>query len=59
MILGGTGAQVMQRIAAPMVGGLLTTTLLSLLVLPIIYGQVLQLTERNRKGQDDMAHEMA
>jgi len=54
MILGGTGAQVMQRIAAPMVGGLLTTTLLSLLVLPIIYGQVLQLTERNRKGQDDM-----
>lgn len=54
MIGGGTGSQVMQRIAAPTVGGMLTTTLLSLLVLPIIYGQVLKLAERNRKGQDDM-----
>jgi len=33
----GTGADVMQRIAAPMVGGMLTTTLLCLLVLPLIY----------------------
>lgn len=50
MIGGGTGSQVMQRIAAATVGGMLTTTLLSLLVLPM----VLKLAERNRKGQDDM-----
>ncbi|MFQ5825661.1 MAG: efflux RND transporter permease subunit, partial [bacterium] len=34
---GGTGSQVMRRIAAPMVGGMLTTTALSLLVIPTIY----------------------
>ena len=33
----GTGSQVMQRIAAPMVGGLFTATLLTLMVLPAIY----------------------
>jgi Cu(I)/Ag(I) efflux system membrane protein CusA/SilA len=33
----GTGSEVMKRIAAPMVGGMISTTLLSLLVLPTIY----------------------
>jgi Cu(I)/Ag(I) efflux system membrane protein CusA/SilA len=42
----GTGSEVMQRIAAPMVGGMLTVTVLSLLVLPVIYGMVLQQQER-------------
>ncbi len=42
----GTGSEVMQRIAAPMVGGMLTVTFLCLLVLPVIYGVVLQLQER-------------
>ncbi len=42
----GTGSEVMQRIAAPMVGGMVTTTLLCLLVLPVIYGWVLQWQER-------------
>lgn len=41
----GTGSEVMRRIAAPMVGGMLTTTLLCLVVLPVIYGLVLQLKE--------------
>jgi len=45
----GTGSSVMQRIAAPMVGGMLTVTVLSLLVLPVIYGLVLQVEERMRK----------
>ena len=31
---GGTGSEVMQRIAAPMVGGMVTAPLLSLLVIP-------------------------
>ena len=33
----GTGSEVMQRIAAPMIGGMLTAPLLSLLVVPAVY----------------------
>ena len=33
----GTGAAVMKRIAAPMVGGMVTATILSLVVLPVVY----------------------
>jgi len=45
----GTGSDVMQRIAAPMLGGMITTTVLSLLVLPLIYGLVLQAQEKTRR----------
>jgi len=34
---GGAGAEVMQRIAAPMVGGMITAPLLSMLVIPAAY----------------------
>ena len=44
---GGTGSDVMQRIAAPMIGGMVTTTALCLLVLPVIYGWVLQFKEKS------------
>jgi Cu(I)/Ag(I) efflux system membrane protein CusA/SilA len=33
----GTGAEVMQRIAAPMVGGMVTSTILTLVVIPAVY----------------------
>ena len=33
----GTGSEVMRRIAAPMIGGMITATLLSLLVIPAVY----------------------
>jgi Cu(I)/Ag(I) efflux system membrane protein CusA/SilA len=33
----GTGASVMKRIAAPMVGGMLSSTVLTLVVIPAIY----------------------
>ena len=33
----GTGSQVMKRIAAPMVGGMITSTILTLVVIPAIY----------------------
>jgi Cu(I)/Ag(I) efflux system membrane protein CusA/SilA len=33
----GTGASVMQRIAAPMVGGMVTATVLTLVVIPAVY----------------------
>jgi Cu(I)/Ag(I) efflux system membrane protein CusA/SilA len=34
---GGTGSEVMSRIAAPMVGGMVSATLLTLLVLPAVF----------------------
>jgi copper/silver efflux system protein len=33
----GAGADVMKRIAAPMVGGMLTSTVLTLVVIPAVY----------------------
>ena len=37
MFGGGTGSEVMQRIAAPMVGGMVTAPLLSMFVVPAAY----------------------
>jgi Cu(I)/Ag(I) efflux system membrane protein CusA/SilA len=37
MIGAGTGAEVMQRIAAPMIGGMVTATLLTLFVIPALF----------------------
>ncbi|HWJ33890.1 MAG TPA: efflux RND transporter permease subunit [Steroidobacteraceae bacterium] len=37
MLGGGTGSEVMRRIAAPMVGGMITAPILSMLVLPAAY----------------------
>ena len=33
----GTGSEVMRRIAVPMVGGMVSSTILTLLVIPAIY----------------------
>ena len=33
----GTGSEVMQRIAAPMIGGMITAPLLSMFVIPAVY----------------------
>jgi len=37
MFGGGTGSEVMQRIAAPMVGGMITSTILTLVVIPAVF----------------------
>jgi Cu(I)/Ag(I) efflux system membrane protein CusA/SilA len=37
MIGSGTGAEVMQRIAAPMIGGMVTATLLTLFIIPAVF----------------------
>ena len=37
MFLGGTGSEVMRRIAAPMVGGMVSATLLTLIVIPAVF----------------------
>jgi Cu(I)/Ag(I) efflux system membrane protein CusA/SilA len=36
----GTGAEVMQRIAVPMIGGMVSSTLLTLIVIPAVYAVV-------------------
>ena len=33
----GTGADVMKRIAAPMIGGMVSSTILTLIVIPVLY----------------------
>ncbi len=51
----GTGSQVMKRIAAPMVGGLITSTVLTLVVIPAIYylwkGRKLSAGENDEKEE--------
>ncbi len=36
----GTGSEVMQRIAAPMIGGLVSSTVLTLIIVPVLFYQV-------------------
>ena len=46
MLSSGTGSDVTHRIAAPMLGGMLTVLILNLLVLPVIYSFLLQYQEQ-------------
>ena len=36
----GTGSEIMQRIAVPMIGGMVSSTLLTLIVIPAVYGVI-------------------
>jgi Cu(I)/Ag(I) efflux system membrane protein CusA/SilA len=49
MLSTDTGSDVTHRIAAPMLGGMLTVMLLNLLVLPVLYSLVLQYQEKKIK----------
>ncbi len=42
----GTGSEVMRRIAAPMIGGMISSTILTLIVIPAIYALVKEWTLR-------------
>lgn len=48
MLATGSGADVTHRIAAPVLGGMLTVLILSLLVFPVIYSLVLQFQEKKQ-----------
>ena len=39
-LMKGTGSEVMQRIAVPMIGGMVSSTILTLVVIPAIYALV-------------------
>jgi Cu(I)/Ag(I) efflux system membrane protein CusA/SilA len=53
MLGSGTGSDVMQRIAGPMIGGMITTTILCLLVLPVIYAYVLVWRESRQSSPEN------
>ena len=48
MLGGGVGSEVMQRIAAPMVGGMVTAPLLSMLVIPAAWMLLMKHRLRHR-----------
>jgi Cu(I)/Ag(I) efflux system membrane protein CusA/SilA len=50
MWIDGTGSEVMRRIAAPMVGGMVSSTVLTLIVIPAIYMLVNSRELRARPG---------
>ncbi|OGA37344.1 MAG: cation transporter [Betaproteobacteria bacterium RIFCSPLOWO2_12_FULL_62_13b] len=47
----GTGSEVMRRIAAPMVGGMISATILTLIVIPAIYALVKEFAIRRERMQ--------
>ena len=47
----GTGSEVMRRIAAPMVGGMVSSTVLTLLVIPAIYALVKERALQKEEGR--------
>ena len=51
----GSGSEVMRRIAAPMVGGMVSATILTLIVIPAIYALVKEFTIRPRTAKATLA----
>jgi len=51
---GGAGADTMRRIAAPMIGGMVSSTILTLIVIPAIYAVWKSLTVKFRKEESGL-----
>ena len=51
----GTGSEIMSRIAAPMVGGMITAPLLSLFVLPVAYFLIGQRNSQAKRGRTPLS----
>jgi Cu(I)/Ag(I) efflux system membrane protein CusA/SilA len=54
----GTGSEVMRRIAVPMVGGMVSSTLLTLLVIPAIYAVIKGWRLRAGSVREEHAHQL-
>ena len=50
----GAGAEVMQRIAVPMIGGMVSSTVLTLVVIPVIYAMVKGICLRRRASRNHL-----
>lgn len=48
---GGTGSEVMRRIAAPMIGGMISATILTLIVIPALYALIKEFSIRRGSAQ--------
>jgi len=59
MIGDGAGSEIMQRIAAPMVGGMITAPLLSMFVVPVVYLLLRRRGLRQQSGHKNAAWERA
>ena len=55
MISSGTGSEVMQRIAAPMLGGMITAPLVSMILIPALY-MLWKRREFDIKNKDDFSN---
>ncbi len=53
----GSGSEVMQRIAVPMIGGMMSSTLLTLIVIPAVYGLVKGLHLPKQAEDTTQAHD--
>jgi copper/silver efflux system protein len=51
MLSTGTGSEIMQRIAVPMIGGMESSTLLALIVIPAVFGIVRRFGLATDRGQ--------
>jgi len=51
MLSNGTGSELMRRIAAPMIGGMITAPLVSMLIIPILYFYWNNKFEENKYGE--------
>ncbi|ABE62668.1 Heavy metal efflux pump CzcA [Nitrobacter hamburgensis X14] len=52
----GIGSEIMQRIAVPMIGGMVSSTLLTLIVIPAIFGLIKGIGLRDGNGHQPPAH---
>jgi hypothetical protein len=50
----GTGAEIMQRIAVPMIGGMVSSTVLTLVVIPVVYAVLNGLALPRREGRSGL-----
>lgn len=55
MYIDGVGSEVMQRIAAPMIGGMISSAFLTLIVIPAIF-YILALKQKGKMAQCDLSH---
>ena len=51
----GTGSEIMQRIAVPMIGGMVSSTLLTLIVIPAVYAIIKGWSQKQAGTVPDLA----
>ncbi|RXJ57569.1 efflux RND transporter permease subunit [Candidatus Marinarcus aquaticus] len=55
MYIDGVGSEVMQRIAAPMIGGMISSAFLTLIIIPSIF-YILAIRKKGEMGRVDLSH---